>query len=109
MLQQFTRAFCVCALSVATLLSVGIQDLHFLFVKHAEHEHCENHLHEKDEHGHCDICHHDVLLFSDTSKPVSRHIQVVHLQQLFTQPTSQISEAWYEITLLRGPPYGLSV
>ncbi|MBL0310062.1 MAG: hypothetical protein IPP77_10400 [Bacteroidetes bacterium] len=48
--------------TLVVMTTVSFHEVHYLFTHHAEHEHCENHLHAND-HNHCSVCKFDVSVF----------------------------------------------
>ncbi len=93
------------AFSLIVLFTVSVQETHYLFSEHHSiAEHCENHLHQDEEHAHCSVCKFDVSLFTDeiaahtACQPVFFSYQPAFLYQRNIPATD------YSHHFLRGPP-----
>lgn len=97
--------FLLCPLfTLAVLITVSFHEVHYLFVNHYEHEHCDNHLHSGPEHGHCSVCKFDVNPFTDKlthPKVANPDFNVIPFA---LNAKSVSSEEKHLNTLLRGPP-----
>lgn len=98
------RKMLALAFAVAVVFTVSVKEVHYLFAFHEAHEHCENHLHQKDAHAHCDICKFDVSGLDDelhTVKLASASINITEAETFYTEPLLHLKQS---SALLRGPP-----
>ena len=90
--------------AAAVLFMVSFHQVHYLFVTHHQHEHCENHLHPTDSHPHCHVCKFDASVFTD--KLVAIQAEKPEVEQavyLHTYTPVQLTGIKVYIQL-RGPP-----
>lgn len=97
--------FFLCPLfTLAVLFTVSVHEVHYLFVDHHEHEHCDNHLHSGSEHSHCSVCKFDVNLFTDELTHPEIAQPVFATATIVLSAKSALSVQQPTGILLRGPP-----
>lgn len=97
--------FLLCPLfTLAVIFTVSFHEVHYLFVDHYEHEHCDNHLHSGSEHGHCSVCKFDVNLFTDELIHPGVANPEFNVVPFSLNAKSVLSVQKQLSTFLRGPP-----
>jgi hypothetical protein len=101
---QLLKKIYAFAFTVMVLFTVSVREMHYLFSQHhGQHEHCENHLHSKDEHGDCSVCKFDISIFSNDilPRPYHHNFFTTH-NSFFYRSVKRISDVYTKH--LRGPP-----
>jgi hypothetical protein len=88
------------------LYSASIQDIHYMFVHHdlVVNDHCNNHLHAKNNHTECSLCKIDLNSFVQTFTQFELPDQVFAADiKIYNLSEAIISNQFASISL-RGPP-----
>lgn len=90
--------------TVAVLMSVSVREIHYLYASHADHEHCENHLHSSEHHHDCQVCKFDISSFTDDILPIDLPVTVQPLVAFAAADNGILLPDFGVTCFLRGPP-----
>jgi hypothetical protein len=102
--RSIIKSFLSALFALIVLLTVNVHEVHYLFLQHEAHEHCENHLHSADEHDHCRVCKFDVSFFTDVIFGSNNAIPTASVEKYSGTGQFFNLQASFFNLFLRGPP-----
>lgn len=89
--------------TLVVMYTVSFHEVHYLFLQHEQHEHCENHLHAK-EHYDCAVCKFEASVFINDIASPQLYVLISFSPKVMVEVKSAILQNTFESYFLRGPP-----
>jgi hypothetical protein len=103
---SFFRAAILATLTGFFLYSASVQEIHYMFVNHASevNEHCNNHLHARENHPECSLCKIDLSSFVQTFSQFELPRQIFSTDCRIYALLEVHIAGQFSANSLRGPP-----